>query len=243
VRFKFSEWPASCKFTESHCFRVPGLSEANGRQNGANPKRTGAGKDLQFSPQKVPASRSTRALSDHAPASSLSIFDFEDRIKTELPRAAATMNGDNYSSRGARAAQLGARIDADRCDTESGRHGSSRDYPVSRPLSPLLPWPKLTQLSSSLPEGTATTGAIEAIPETAAADAEGPVLPTTAAADPVAKMATSTPTPPAEATAIASARTATQGVTVGVRGNGIVTGAAGVGETTTTGATAVGTGT
>jgi hypothetical protein len=153
------------------------------------------------------------------------------------------MNSDNYSSRGARAPQLGARIDADRRDSDSGRHGSSRDYPVSRRLSPLLPWPNLTHLYCSLPEGTVTIGAIEAIPETEAADAEGPAPPNTAAADPVAKTVTSMPIPPAEATATVSARTATRGAIVGVRGNGTVTGAAGVGETMTIGATVAATGT
>jgi hypothetical protein len=88
-----------------------------------------------------------------------------------------------------------------------------------------------------------TIGATEAIPETEAADVEGPVPPITAAAGPVAKKAMSTRTPPAEATATVSARTATRAGTDGegreVTGNGTATAPpAGADETTTTGATA-----
>jgi hypothetical protein len=121
----------------------------------------------------------------------------------------------------------------------------------------LRAWLKLTCPIPSPPGETATTGAteaIEVIPATEAAAAEGPVLPTTAAADPVAKTAMSTPILPAETTATASAKIATQGATVGeatgaigaiggtavtgARGNGTGTAAPGLGETMATGATA-----
>jgi len=169
------------------------------------------------------------------------------------------MNGDNYSSRGAHFPRRCARIDTDRRDTDGGRHGSSRDYPVSWPASPLVARPKLTRLPLSLLGETATTGATEAIPETEAAAADARAPPTTAAADPVAKTATSMPTRPAAATVIASARTATRDGTVGevtaqataqatgqatgASENGTVIGAAGVGGTMTTGATGARSGT
>jgi hypothetical protein len=84
-----------------------------------------------------------------------------------------------------------------------------------------------------------------ATPGTEATPADGRVLPATAAAaDPVATMAMSTPTPPAEAIASANVKTVTRDGTVGAgrgaaTGNGIVIGAvAGVGGTTTIGASA-----
>jgi hypothetical protein len=71
-----------------------------------------------------------------SPSTSPGIRDSHCRIKTGTLGAADTMNGDNYSSRGVHVLRRGAPIDANRRDSDSGRHGSSRDYPVSWPMSP-----------------------------------------------------------------------------------------------------------
>lgn len=109
---------------------------------------------------------------------------------------------------------------------------------------------KLTQACHSLRGEIATTGATEVIPETEAAGAEGPDPPTIAAVGPAEKTAISMPTPPAEATAIGSARIDILDETVaeatGASESGTVTGVtevAGAGATTTIGATVAQSGT
>jgi len=92
-------------------------------------KHLGAPEKFQ-SRQAFLLNRCTR-ISQHAEHESSAVHISH---QTRPPSSAVTMNGDNYSSRGSYPATLAAQVGSNAKETDSGRHGSSRDYQVFAPL-------------------------------------------------------------------------------------------------------------